>query len=116
MLKGKYVISVYLRCMKGNSGKFPECKQITRPDLLLVYIFKFLYLPVGVRERLRDESQGRQVTFMSFAPLICQQILPISKSCRCTGFSDLPRTFPLFSSILLNAQRKYFLLLQILSL
>lgn len=30
MLKGKYVISVYLRCMKGKSpsGKCPECKQI----------------------------------------------------------------------------------------
>lgn len=60
---------------------------------------RLLYLPVGVRERLRDESSGRQVIFMSFATLICQQFLPISnwKSCRCTGFSDLPRTFPLFS-------------------
>ena len=98
MLKGKYVISMYLRCMKGKSpsGKFPECKQITRSKFLLVYIFRFLYLPVGVRERLRDESRGRQVIFMSFAALICQQFFPISK-CRCTGFSDLPGTFPLFS-------------------
>ena len=63
---------------------------------MLVYIFKFLFLPVGVCERLRDESHGRQVIFMGFAALICQQCLPISK-CRCTGFSDLPRTFPLFS-------------------
>lgn len=31
MLKGKYVISVSLRCMKGKSpsGKFSACKQIT---------------------------------------------------------------------------------------
>ena len=101
MLKGKYVISVYLRCMKGKSpsGKFPACKQITRPEFLLVYIFRFLCLPVGVRERLRDESRGRQVIFMRFATLIGQQFFSISnwKSCRCTGFSDLPRTFPLFS-------------------
>ena len=99
MLKEKYVISVYLRCMKGKSpsGKFPACKQITRPEFLLVYIFRFLCLPVGVRERLRDESRGRQVIFMSFATLIGEQFLPISnwKSCRCTG--DLSRTFPLFS-------------------
>ena len=90
MLKGKYVISVSLRCMKGKgpSGKFPACKQIT-----------IAFLPVGVRERLRDDSSGRQVIFMSFVTLIRQQFLPISnwKSCRCTGFSDLPRTFPLFS-------------------
>ena len=99
MLKGKYVISMYLRCVKGKSpsDKLPECKQITRSEFLLFYIFIFLCLPVGVRERLRDESRGRQVIFMSFAALICQQFLPISKSCRCTGFSDLPRTFPLFS-------------------
>ena len=63
---------------------------------MLVYIFRFLYLPVGVCGRLRDESHGRQVIFMCFAALICQQFLPISK-CRCTGFSDLPHTFPLFS-------------------
>ena len=33
-VKGKYVIFVYLRCMKmkSPSGKFPECKQITRPE------------------------------------------------------------------------------------
>ena len=99
MLKGKYVISVYLRCMKGKSpsGKCQECKQITRPEFLLVYIFRFLYLPVGVREWLRDESRGRQVIFMSFAALYVNNFLPISKSCRCTGFSDLPHTFPLFS-------------------
>ena len=96
---------------------------------MLVYVFRFLYLPVGVRERLRDEFHERQVIFMCFAALICQQCLAISK-CRCTGFSDLPRTFPLFlsrdrqarvgsllqtgeflpgKSILLNLQRKYFL-------
>ena len=71
MLKGKYVISMYLRCMKekSSSSKFPECKQITRPEFLLVYIFRFLYLPVGVRERLRDESRGRQDIVMSFAAL-----------------------------------------------
>ena len=84
--------------MKSPSDKFPGCKQITRPEslVMIVYIFRLLYLPVGVCERLRDESHGRQVIFMCFATLICQQCLPISK-CRCTGFSDLPHTFPLFS-------------------
>ena len=43
MVKEKYVISVYLRCMKmkSPSGKSSECKQITRPESLVTACLYF---------------------------------------------------------------------------
>ena len=48
MLKGKYVISVCLRCMKGKSpsGKFPACKQITIAFCLLEFVNGYVMNPV----------------------------------------------------------------------
>ena len=98
MLKGKYVISVYLRCMKGKSpsGKCQEWKQIRGLSFCLS-IFLDFFIACWSSWMVTWWIPWKTSYFYEFCSSICQQFLPISKSHRCTGFSDLPHTFPLFS-------------------
>ena len=90
-LKEKYLISVYLWCIKGErtSSKFPECKQMINEQArsgffshCLFIFFSFLYLATEIiSSRLRtvisDECRGRLDIRMSLAALLCQQFFSI---------------------------------------